>query len=110
MGKRGNGVEKSEGGQTALDLEQEAPDTVKESSEPEAEKRNLEAPAADLETGEAEQETAEPAPAVNAVAELGNTSDACWKVLADGERIEISDQEWRKELTRLLAPTSPRAS
>lgn len=42
-------------------------------------------------------------PPIVAVTELGNTADGCWKVLRDGERIVLTDQEWRVELARLLA-------
>ena len=41
------------------------------------------------------------------VIELANTSGGCWKVLAAGKRVTLSDIEWRKELARLLAPNSP---
>ena len=43
-----------------------------------------------------------PMPPGPAVTELTNGSDGCWKVLADGERGSISDEEWRQELTRLI--------
>ncbi|MCZ6532936.1 MAG: hypothetical protein O7A08_08230 [SAR324 cluster bacterium] len=41
------------------------------------------------------------------VIELANTSGGCWKVLADGRHVKLSDKEWRKELARLLAPAPP---
>ncbi len=37
------------------------------------------------------------------VSELANTEEGCWKVMSDGERVELTDQEWRKELAHLLA-------
>ena len=46
-------------------------------------------------------------PSGGGVIELANTSDGCWKVLADGKRVKLSDTEWRKELARLLAPAPP---
>ena len=50
---------------------------------------------------------AEPGPAL---IELANGTDGCWKVLAGGERVTITDEEWHQELARLLksrsAPTS----
>ena len=112
MGKHGNGVEKQDGGQTALDLEEEASAAELEApaAEPEAPATEPEAPATEPEAPTKELEAAESVPAVNSVTELGNTNDACWKVLADGERVEISDKEWRKELTLMLAPSTTRAS
>lgn len=32
--------------------------------------------------------------------QLINNQDGCWKVLSDGERVDLSDQEWRAELAR----------
>ena len=32
------------------------------------------------------------------VVELSNTAEGCWKILAGGERVEISAAEWRREL------------
>ena len=94
MSKSGNGMDKPEDGQTALELEGE---TTAQATEQEA--------------AENTEEPAEPAEvAANPVMELGNDRESCWKVLADGERVDISDSEWRKELTRLLAPTPPQAS
>ena len=49
----------------------------------------------------------DPPVSADAVAELGNTAEGCWKVLADGQRVELSDKDWRKELARLLAPGTP---
>ncbi len=50
----------------------------------------------------------EPAPEPGPlVTELTNGSDGCWKVLAGGERVSISDEEWRQELTRLIARRRP---
>ena len=46
-------------------------------------------------------------PTAGGVIELANTSGGCWKVLADGRRVKLSDKEWRKELARLLAPAPP---
>lgn len=69
------------------------------------------APPEEAETGAVDAgdagQAAEPGPTV---IELTNGSDGCWKVLAGGERVTISDDEWQQELTRLLkhrsAPTS----
>ena len=92
MNKSGNGVDNSEDGQTTLELDQETA-----------------APAAEHEPAETAEAAESAEAAANAVMELGNDQDKCWKVLADGERVEISDMEWRKELTRLLAPSTPQA-
>ena len=87
MSKRGNGADNPEDGQTALDLNQSSAESAADHE-----------PVADVVV------------AANPVMELGNTQDGCWKVLGDGERVEISDEEWRKELTRLLASPAPQAS
>lgn len=140
MGKRGNGVEHQEGGQTALDLEEESSKEAKKTAtveqeaitaeqeahttepdapmaepeatmtEPEASTTEQETPTTEPEAPTEEQDAAESVPTVNAITELGNTNDACWKVLADGERVEISDKEWRKELTLMLAPSTTQTS
>lgn len=140
MGKRGNGVEHQEGGQTALDLEEESSKAAKKTAtveqeahttepdaptaeqeapmaepeatmtEPDAPATEQDAPTTESETPKTEQDAAESVPTVNAITELGNTNDACWKVLADGERVEISDKEWRKELTLMLAPSTTQTS
>ena len=56
-----------------------------------------------VDAGDAEQ-AVEPGPTV---IELTNGSDGCWKVLAGGERVSISDEEWRHELTRLITRRRP---
>ncbi len=42
-------------------------------------------------------------PAGESVTELANTQDGCWKVGGKGERVELTDAQWREELARLLA-------
>ena len=34
---------------------------------------------------------------------LAHTADACWKVMSNGQRLELTDLEWRKELARILS-------
>lgn len=82
MSKRGNGADEPSGSQPSLDLDQEPQ-------------------SAELETAEHAGEEENP------VTELANSRDGCWKVLADGTRVELTDSEWRKELTRLLASPPP---
>jgi len=79
MNKRDNGSEEPSGSQTSFAVDQEPQPAERETAE---------------HAGEEE----------NRVTELANTTDGCWKVLADGSRVELTDSEWRKELTRLLAP------
>ena len=82
MGKRGNGADEPSGSQPSLDLDQDPQSAERETAE---------------HAGEEE----------NPVTELINTNEGCWKVLADGSRVELTDSEWRKELTRLLASPPP---
>lgn len=35
----------------------------------------------------------------NRILKLVNTKDGCWKILPDGKRIALSEEEWRAELT-----------
>jgi hypothetical protein len=37
------------------------------------------------------------------VTQLANTGEGCWKLLSDGQRIKLNDDEWRKELARLFS-------
>lgn len=57
-----------------------------------------EAQAADVAEGDAPE--AEPAPPEEVVVELVNNHQGCWKVLDDGERVELSEEEWRQALSR----------
>jgi hypothetical protein len=103
MSKRGNGADEPPGSQPSLD-----PDREPQSAELEPQSAELEPQSAELEPQSAELETAEHAgEEENPVTELANSGDGCWKVLADGTRVELTDSEWRKELTRLLASPPP---
>ncbi len=84
MSKRGNGADAPEDTQTHQEPEESPP------------------------AQEAQPAEDPPVPA-NSVTELVNTAGGCWKVLADGQRVELSDKDWRKELARLLAPGTPGA-
>lgn len=72
------------------------------------EDEDAEATPAELQADEAETngagdngvETEEPS---EKVSELANTAEGCWKLLSGGERVDLSDQEWRQELARLLS-------
>jgi hypothetical protein len=48
-------------------------------------------------------------PEPKAVAELANTKDGCWKVLANGKRVSLTEPEWRQELARIMGrePVTP---
>lgn len=41
------------------------------------------------------------------VAELANTGEGCWKVVAGGEKVELTPAEWRRELARLFSKSQP---
>ena len=43
-------------------------------------------------------------------AELVSTLDGCWMITRHGQRVELSDEEWRKELAHALARNRPPAS
>ena len=50
----------------------------------------------------------EPAtPAPDRVIRLINNREGCWKVLADGDRVELSEEEWRIELGRQFKRETP---
>ena len=51
-------------------------------------------------------ESAAEEPPAPLVTELANTSEGCWKVLADGKRVKLDDEQWRKELARALSHQS----
>lgn len=58
---------------------------------------------------EAAVEVAEdPAADSRRVLELGNSRKGCWKLLADGTRVKISDAEWQTELAHLSGGRAPR--
>ncbi len=56
---------------------------------------------------EEEGEEEPTAPASDRVVELGNTHQGCWKLLADGRRIELNEAEWPVELAHLFSRNSP---
>ena len=59
---------------------------------------------------EAAVEAAEdPAADPRRVVELGNSRKGCWKLLANGERVKITDSEWQTELARLSGGKRPRS-
>ncbi len=60
-----------------------------------------------VEEAAVEETTIEEAAAVDAIVELANTREGCWKVLASGKRVQLSDAEWREELADLLAHGPP---
>ncbi len=91
MGTSGNGTKLPASEPTGLLDEQSEGDAAEASGEAGTE------PAAAAGGGEGEE-----LPAIT-VRELVNTEDGCWKVMSDGERLELTDMEWRKELARLLA-------
>ena len=104
-------MNESKSEQLTLDTleEPEPTDASAQPSQPQA--AGAAAPSEAAETGAvdagAPEIAAEPGPAV---IELANGTDGCWKVLAGGERVTITDEEWHQELARLLksrsAPTS----
>ncbi len=58
---------------------------------------------------EAAVEPAEdPASDPRRVVELGNSRKGCWKLLADGTRVKITDAEWQTELAHLSGGRAPR--
>ena len=57
---------------------------------------------------EAVEAAEDPAADSRRVVELGNTHKGCWKLLADGKRVKITDAEWQTELTRLSGRKEPR--
>lgn len=107
MSRRGNGTDKPEENQTVLELDERAPSDEQSPPDQQTAAGQETNGQSTTEQGTADKETSESAGlSANRVSELGSTQDGCWKVLADGERVEISDKEWRKELTRLLASPS----
>ena len=57
---------------------------------------------------EAAVEPAEdPASDSRRVVELGNSRKGCWKLLADGTRVKITDAEWQTELAHLSGGRAP---
>ena len=63
--------------------------------------------AAEADAANAEQTEATPATLEVRVQELGNTTEGCWLVREGGERVELSDAEWRKELAHLFRKETP---
>ena len=43
------------------------------------------------------------------VLELVNAHDGCWMRLANGDKVELTDRQWRQEMSRLIArkPSRP---
>ena len=72
-------------------------------------------PAGQAAGGAAQADNAPPAAADDApaersiAAELVNTLDGCWMVTRHGKRVELSEEEWRKELAHALARFRPTA-
>ena len=44
------------------------------------------------------------------IIQLINNREGCWKVLPGGERVALSDQEWRSELARHFRRGTPAGS
>ncbi|MCZ6553415.1 MAG: hypothetical protein O7A67_06400, partial [SAR324 cluster bacterium] len=55
--------------------------------------------------GEAAEATDDPP----VVLELVNAHDGCWMRLANGDKVELTDRQWRQEMSRLIArkPSRP---
>lgn len=50
----------------------------------------------------AEQTEEEPAPPPERITQLMNATDGCFKVVADGEKIELTDAEWQDALVEVF--------
>ena len=81
---------------------------VAEAPEP-AEPAEPDVAVADAPEPERSAEPAEPAEPAGAtdeqqvVTELVNAHDGCWMRLANGEKVELTDKQWRQEMSRLIA-------
>ncbi len=55
------------------------------------------------------REAAEATDGQPVVMELVNAHDGCWMRLANGEKVELTDRQWRQEMGRLIArkPSRP---
>ena len=53
---------------------------------------------------EAEKQAPEPGERPDSgIAQLVNGSGGCWKILSGGERVDLTEEEWRQELSHLIA-------
>ena len=65
-------------------------------------------PELEEELEQAQEAAEDPAADPRRVVELGNSRKGCWKLLADGTRVKISDAEWQTELAHLSGGRAPR--
>lgn len=56
----------------------------------------------------ADGESAEATDDPPVVLELVNAHDGCWMRLANGEKVELTDHQWRQEMSRLIARKTSR--
>ena len=58
-------------------------------------------PEVEEELEQAQEAAEDPASDSRRVVELGNSRKGCWKLLADGKRVKLTDPEWQLELAHL---------
>ena len=107
MSESENGPKPPEQPQTKLDLEAETqPIEEKSSGEttgPDDEIKSEPSTPEEEEEDRDGQEDDKPDQVENPVVELANTGGGYWKILRDGEKVELSDPEWRIEINRIFS-------